>query len=481
MIHAPIKIITAMGLLLAACAAPPPARLPEATVVPQTPTPMTAATTEAPAAPTSEPPAAARNMELMLRGWLNTPDAPIKLVSAEPQEWPDACLGLPVQGEMCAQAITPGYKLTFEANGGQYVVHTDPEAYRFRVAAAPLPAIGDKLLTWTGQKTPEEGSCATADIGTQAMSVGDCGGTPVQANFMREQNAQAMRNYATQYASFEADTPAGKVAFNGTGDTQPTPADQRMIAELAELMFREAYMGRPGAAWANAITLQREGAMPACVTVLATGEVNVNSCQPDGAGISTRLNSGGLEQLYGWIDGFTPFEMTEDGADKITLQFSGRGPTEAGEADRQVIRTFTENLIGEMREANPDPNGLRIALPIMLPEGLDWAPALSSASAVSFTARAEDPQNREFRWVEVRGLLGEMPKLNEQGTTVQLRGQDGTVYNFGEGHVVMWQEENTHYAVASSFSQTETVEIAGGLVPMQYEMFNQIMRERAQQ
>ena len=95
-----------------------------------------------------------------------------------------------------------------------------------------------------------------------------------------------------------------------------------------------------------------------------------------------------------------------------------------------------------MRDANPVPTAsARIALPVMLPEGLDWAPAMSaSATAVTFTARVEDPKNREFRWVEVRGSLDEMPKPNEQGTTVQLRGQAGTVYNFGEGHVVMWKE-----------------------------------------
>jgi hypothetical protein len=290
-----------------------------------------------------------------------------------------------------------------------------------------------------------------------------------------------LKNYAAGYASFEADTPAGKITFNGTGSTQPTPAEQRMIAELADLMYREGNMGRPGASWANAVTLQREGAMPACINLLATGEVNVNSCQPDDAGVSTRLNPTGLDQMYRWVDRFSAFEYTVEGPDKITMQFSGRGTNEATEEDKQAIRTFVESLIGEVRDANPVPDAVRIALPVMMPEGLDWVPAMSSATAVSFTARAEDPQNREFRWVEVRGALEALPQPNEQGTNVQLRGQNGTVYNFGEGHVVMWQEENTHYAVWSSFSQTDTVEIAGGLVPMPYEMFNQIMRERAQQ
>ena len=82
--------------------------------------------------------------------------------------------------------------------------------------------------------------------------------------------------------------------------------------------------------------------MPACINVLSTGEVNVNSCKPDDAGISTRLNPSGLDQLYRWIDGLKPFEATVEGADKIMMQFSGRGASEAGEEDKQAVRTFTE-------------------------------------------------------------------------------------------------------------------------------------------
>ena len=162
-----LKPFALIGLLLAACQAvpaPPPARTPEATIAQQTPTPTSLVAT------TAEPLAAIGNVEVMLRGWLILPRQKWIFVTARPQEWPDACLGLPVQGEMCAQAVTPGYKITFDVNGGEYVFHTDPQAYRFRVAAAPLPAIGDKLVTWTGMKTPEEGSCATADIGTQALT-----------------------------------------------------------------------------------------------------------------------------------------------------------------------------------------------------------------------------------------------------------------------------------------------------------------------
>jgi hypothetical protein len=49
----------------------------------------------------------------------------ITAVSAEFVEWSDACLGVHSAGQMCAQVITPGYRIMLEAAGKQYEVHTD--------------------------------------------------------------------------------------------------------------------------------------------------------------------------------------------------------------------------------------------------------------------------------------------------------------------------------------------------------------------
>jgi len=49
----------------------------------------------------------------------------LKLVSAEQIDWPDACMGIETPGVMCAQVITPGYKVILDANGRQYEYHTD--------------------------------------------------------------------------------------------------------------------------------------------------------------------------------------------------------------------------------------------------------------------------------------------------------------------------------------------------------------------
>ncbi|MGE5603963.1 MAG: hypothetical protein ACM30E_13010, partial [Nitrososphaerales archaeon] len=64
----------------------------------------------------------------------------IKIVSAEPADWPDACLGVPDPVELCAQVVTPGYRVTIEANGQQYVYHTDLSGQNMRREAQPRSA-----------------------------------------------------------------------------------------------------------------------------------------------------------------------------------------------------------------------------------------------------------------------------------------------------------------------------------------------------
>ena len=49
----------------------------------------------------------------------------IEVVSYSEEEWPNACLGLAEEDEMCAQVITPGYQVTLRADGEEYVLRTD--------------------------------------------------------------------------------------------------------------------------------------------------------------------------------------------------------------------------------------------------------------------------------------------------------------------------------------------------------------------
>jgi len=49
-------------------------------------------------------------------------------------DWPDACLGLPNQGESCAQVVTPGWKIDVTVNGTQYEVRTNEDGTQVRYA-----------------------------------------------------------------------------------------------------------------------------------------------------------------------------------------------------------------------------------------------------------------------------------------------------------------------------------------------------------
>lgn len=51
----------------------------------------------------------------------------VSLVSVSDQEWPDACLGLATEGEMCAQMITPGYEIKAMINGVQYTYRSNKD------------------------------------------------------------------------------------------------------------------------------------------------------------------------------------------------------------------------------------------------------------------------------------------------------------------------------------------------------------------
>jgi len=54
------------------------------------------------------------------------------VLSAYEKQWPNACLGLATEDEACAQVITPGYEVTLQAGGKQYVYHTNSDGTSLR-------------------------------------------------------------------------------------------------------------------------------------------------------------------------------------------------------------------------------------------------------------------------------------------------------------------------------------------------------------
>lgn len=63
-----------------------------------------------------------------LAGKLGVGANELTLVRSNAAEWPDSSLGCPKPGMMYAQAITPGYEITFEHQGSNYAVHSNSDA-----------------------------------------------------------------------------------------------------------------------------------------------------------------------------------------------------------------------------------------------------------------------------------------------------------------------------------------------------------------
>lgn len=456
--------------------------------VPMTQSPRGAATSPPDVGATVTPaasgePIAVQNMRQLLRQWLGEAGANARLVSVLQTEWPDACFGAGYANESCALVVTPGYEMTFEVEGRTYTFRTDPEAYRYRLIEAPLPDIGATIISWTGNDGIYVESCAMAEIGATAVAFGDCFGQMMTGRFVNEANRALLDQHVARFATFRADTPAGMIVFTGKGDQQPTPADQRAIAELAQLMYFEARSGRAGASWATAIALQQETTpdrTPMCVSVEMTGRVYVSKCAADAPLTPLFLNPSGLDQLYRWVDELAVYEEKTTGKEVVTqITCGGRGERAATEDDKLTIRAFAEAQIGEARDQQPElsTGAVRIALPLALPDGLDWDPKVAEVSDHSFRARATDP-NSEFRWVEVQGSVEGSLKPDDPGVAVELRGQAGTAHNLLEGYAVAWQENGTNYLVSTAFDLTQTLEIASTLTPITLEQFEQVMRER---
>jgi len=64
----------------------------------------------------------------------------ISVLENKTTDFNDACLGVSIQGVMCAQVVTPGHVIVLEANGIQYEYHTSEDGSRIQPATL--------VLTW---------------------------------------------------------------------------------------------------------------------------------------------------------------------------------------------------------------------------------------------------------------------------------------------------------------------------------------------
>ena len=100
-----IVLLVCAGLLLAACTT-------SSTDVP--PTQVN------PALEDALPADVALTIRNQISELLGVPIESIQIEKLEKMDWPNSCLGLPQADEACAEAITPGWLLTFNIDGQEF-------------------------------------------------------------------------------------------------------------------------------------------------------------------------------------------------------------------------------------------------------------------------------------------------------------------------------------------------------------------------
>jgi hypothetical protein len=149
----------------------------------------------------------------------------IKLVSTEAVDWPDSCLGVSVEGIMCSQVVTPGFRIVLEANGKQVEFHTNQDG------SVVVPATA--ALTWSR----EGGIAGFCDSLTIYLS-GEVQGTNCKSGDMVEKSISellspteiaTMNDWISKYGeiNIDASDPKGvadgmsiKLTMYGTGTQQ---------------------------------------------------------------------------------------------------------------------------------------------------------------------------------------------------------------------------------------------------------------------
>jgi len=107
-----IMILVSAGLLLAACST-------------SQSNSSTSTTQENPALGDVLPPDVALNVQNQVSEFLGVSAENIQIEKVEKMDWPNSCLGLPGADEVCAEAITPGWRLVFNVTGREYRYRVD--------------------------------------------------------------------------------------------------------------------------------------------------------------------------------------------------------------------------------------------------------------------------------------------------------------------------------------------------------------------
>ncbi len=170
----------------------------------------------------------------------------IETLAVEATEWSDSCLGIGYPDAMCAQVITPGFRMEFSSEGETFTLHTNEDGSQIAVGAPPQKPIGEPLLTW--QRTGGiAGVCQTLTIYSFGFAyAGDCKTGESEAPFrLLLSQMEPLASWRDQYSQYRheaadpatADGFAYELQFNGTGSQMPGDQEKNEMLDFASSLY----------------------------------------------------------------------------------------------------------------------------------------------------------------------------------------------------------------------------------------------------
>jgi hypothetical protein len=178
---------------------------------------------------------------------LGLQESDISVVSDTTIEFHDACMGVAMEGVMCAQVVTPGHIIVLEANGVQYEYHTNANGSSVQPASL--------AIVWK-REGGIAGFCDTLTVFRSGeVYANKCKPQPdgqmgTIANLVSSSEKTKFLDWMAQLgeAHLDASDPVGvadqmivTLDLFGTGSKQLTKADQQELFQFAENLYQKLF------------------------------------------------------------------------------------------------------------------------------------------------------------------------------------------------------------------------------------------------
>ena len=235
-------VIALFVLLITACAAEaaPTEDASESTEVPTEPSLPTPSPTDAvPAGPAEE------TVIKQLAANLGLEENDITVLSTEEAEFGDACLGVTMEGVMCAQVVTAGRIIALETNSVEYEYHTSEDGSLVQPATL--------AMVWK-REGGIVGYCDTlmvfrsGEVFTSKCDSQDAGKMGTFAGLLTSREVQQFSDWTVELgeAKLDASDPKGvadrmvvTLEFYGSGAEEATPSEEQALFEFAQDLYQE--------------------------------------------------------------------------------------------------------------------------------------------------------------------------------------------------------------------------------------------------